>query len=281
VVDDPQLRRPPVDRAAAFAHGAGKIPRRTVILFIACLLAVGSGGIVLDHFFGGPTGSPAASTPSGNYPPPLATTPHSGSGPPAPASRQLPASQTALMGLQRLGPSPAPNFTLKDQSGAALSLTALRGKVVILTFFDSTCDDICPVLAAELSLARRELGSDSSGVAWVVVNTDPLALTSTRGAESAMAPLPGAAWYFATGTLDQLNSVWKAYGIAIQVTRATNVVTHNDALYFIDAAGRLWLRATPYADESRAGTYSLAPATEREWGLGIAAQAQLLLAGPA
>jgi cytochrome oxidase Cu insertion factor (SCO1/SenC/PrrC family) len=116
-------------------------------------------------------------------------------------------------------------------------------------------------------------------VAVVVVNTDPLAFTpaATRPADAAFARSPGGDWYFLTGQLDGLNRVWNAYGIAIEVLRATGSVSHNDAMYFIDPAGRLRFRATPYADESRSGAYSLSPVTERQWAAGIASQARALL----
>ena len=64
-------------------------------------------------------------------------------------------------------------------------------------------------------------------------------------------------WYFLTGSLPKLNVVWSEYGVAIDVQRGTHIVSHNDALYFIDPSGRMRLRATPFANESAAGVFSL------------------------
>jgi cytochrome oxidase Cu insertion factor (SCO1/SenC/PrrC family) len=255
-------------------------------MFVIAIAALGLGGVLLDHFFAGPSHTSAtttvAGTGTGNYPPPLQTTPSGGQSTGALAAQpQLPASPSALMDLEHLNAAVAPGFALTDQHSRLVSLASFRGKVVILSFFDAACDDICPVLERELSQAYSDLGADSSRVAMLTVNTDPLALSaaSARPAETAArAPSP-AAWYFLTGRLSRLNAVWSAYGIAIDVQRDTGIVSHNDFLYFIDPSGHLRLRATPFANESTAGVFSLPGGTETTWAAGIADEARFLLRG--
>jgi hypothetical protein len=46
---------------------------------------------------------------------------------------------------------------------------------------------------------------------------------------------------------------------------------------FIDPAGRLRFEATPFADESSRGAFSLPPAWVARWGQGIATYARQLL----
>jgi cytochrome oxidase Cu insertion factor (SCO1/SenC/PrrC family) len=82
-------------------------------------------------------------------------------------------------------------------------------------------------------------------------------------------------WDFLTSSLGHLNTVWKAYGLAVTVT--SKRVAHNDVMYFIDRAGRLRFRATPFADESASGTFSLSSADQTRWGQGIASYARRLL----
>jgi len=48
-------------------------------------------------------------------------------------------------------------------------------------------------------------------------------------------------------------------------------------MYFIDPAGRLRYRATPFADESASGAFSLSPADVARWGQGIATYTRRLL----
>jgi cytochrome oxidase Cu insertion factor (SCO1/SenC/PrrC family) len=71
--------------------------------------------------------------------------------------------------------------------------------------------------------------------------------------------------------------VWKAYGVRIEVQTSTGIVSHNNVLYFIDAKGRLRLRATPFADENSNGTFSLARGTETRFASGIASSVESLL----
>ncbi len=269
------------DRAAKFAQGAPPIPRRALIVAVVAFVILGLGGVVFDHFFGGSTGSPAAITP-GTNPPALPTTiapaPKS-TGPQSPGGGQLSASIPALLGLTRLKPTPAPPFTLTSTSGRSISLESLRGKVVVLSFFDSRCNDICPVLATELYLAIDDLRGDASKVAVLSVNTDPVAtsLDSASAAEAAAGLRMLKQWHFLTGTLVQLDSVWRAYGVTIEVQKSTGLVSHNNVLYFIDGKGMFRLRATPFADENGSGNFSLPLSTETRFASGIATSVRSLL----
>jgi len=52
----------------------------------------------------------------------------------------------------QLSPVPvarAPGFLLTDQAGHAVSLTSLRGRVVVLEFMDPHCTCICPIVSQE------------------------------------------------------------------------------------------------------------------------------------
>jgi protein SCO1 len=54
---------------------------------------------------------------------------------------------------------PALGFTLTDQDGRTLALSALRSKVVVLEFMDPHCTDICPIVSQEYVDAYRDLGA--------------------------------------------------------------------------------------------------------------------------
>jgi cytochrome oxidase Cu insertion factor (SCO1/SenC/PrrC family) len=74
----------------------------------------------------------------------------------------IPASvSNKLAGMMQLSPVPvaaAPGFTLTDQSGRPVSLASFRGRTVVLTFMDSHCTDICPLVSREFINARKDLG---------------------------------------------------------------------------------------------------------------------------
>ena len=49
--------------------------------------------------------------------------------------------------------SPAPDFTLTDQHGNAVSLSDYDGKVVVLAFTYTACPDVCLAIEANLHLS--------------------------------------------------------------------------------------------------------------------------------
>ena len=55
------------------------------------------------------------------------------------------------------GERPAPQFVLRDQRGRVVSLHALRGRTVVLTFLDSLCKQACPVEGKMLAAAIRQV----------------------------------------------------------------------------------------------------------------------------
>src|SRR3989442_1354794 len=71
-------------------------------------------------------------------------------------------------------PSPlAPNFTLVDAlTGEAVTLSALRGRVVLITFLYTTCPDICPLTAETLRSSRESLGDAVKDVDFIAVSVD-------------------------------------------------------------------------------------------------------------
>lgn len=136
-----------------------------------------------------------------------------------------------------LGATDAPDFTLTDGvSGRAVTLSAHRGQVVALTFLYTTCPDVCPLTATRFRSAQTELGTEASRVTFVAVSVDPD--RDTPSAVQAFSAAHGLAanWYYLVGGRAQLAPVWAAYGIGVQA--GSSAVTHNDAVYLIDARGR-------------------------------------------
>ena len=70
------------------------------------------------------------------------------------------------------GARAAPAFTLRDQTGTPVSLAALRGRPVLLTFLDSQCTQQCPIQGRQLASILRRLPAAQRPV-LVVVSVDP------------------------------------------------------------------------------------------------------------
>jgi cytochrome oxidase Cu insertion factor (SCO1/SenC/PrrC family) len=95
----------------------------------------------------------------------------------------------------------APGFALTDQFGHAVSLSAFRGKVVILAFNDPLCTTICPLTTTAMVKAKQLLGPAGAQVELLGVGANPSA-TETRWVRAySEAHAMTHSWYFLTGPL--------------------------------------------------------------------------------
>ncbi len=262
--------RVPVDRAAALRAGSVPVPKKFIMWVIVGFALLGLGGLAAEHFVGNAGVGSVISTP---------LTTLAGTGPPsipsAPTGPSVGATPAAVIGLRHLGGHPAPALDLTDQHGRPWSLARVGGKVVVVTFLNAECNDICPVLADEITQADQLLGSRVASVDFVVVNTDPLAtslvVTPPALTRTGLDGIPNVT--FLTGSLRDLTAVWKAYGVTVALSNTTRLVTHNDVMVFVDPRGRAVLQATPFGNEDTLGGYSLDPTTIHTFARGVAASA--------
>jgi protein SCO1/2 len=129
---------------------------------------------------------------------------------------------------------PAPDFTLRDQTGATVTLAQVRGKVSALTFLDTQCLNLCPLQASLLGIVQSDLGR-AQPLTVIVISVRPE--TDTPGAIAAFASSHGlkAPYYWLNGPRSQLATVWNSYGIS--VVAATGDLAHSSVIYLIDRRG--------------------------------------------
>jgi protein SCO1 len=132
------------------------------------------------------------------------------------------------------GTRPAPDFTLANQDGRAISLSSLHGRVVLLTFLNSRCKHLCRIEGPLLGDVQRSLPeADRPVIVAVSVNPeDTSASVRTAARDWGWEPDD---WHWLMGNPKQLADVWAAYGVDVQ--QAPNDVLHSGALYVIDRAG--------------------------------------------
>ncbi|MCI0141092.1 redoxin domain-containing protein [Arthrobacter bambusae] len=134
----------------------------------------------------------------------------------------------------------APDFTLTAQDGKPVSLSQYRGKSVVLSFNDDQCQDLCTLLAQDVTEANRDLGAAAADVVFLSINAntahpavgDVKAWTEDHGLASETN------WVFGTGTPDQLTAVAAKYHVPIGVDPQTHDVVHGSELFFINPAGK-------------------------------------------
>jgi cytochrome oxidase Cu insertion factor (SCO1/SenC/PrrC family) len=137
---------------------------------------------------------------------------------------------------------PAPAFALTDQHGRAVTLASLRGKVVLLTFLDDTCSVDCPLIAQEFRQAGQLLSADTARVELVAINYNPIdtqvSYIQAFDRQEGLAAVPN--WLYLTGTLAQLQQVWRHYAIAPpEVLPAGSMIGHGDYAFVLDQAGHM------------------------------------------
>lgn len=135
---------------------------------------------------------------------------------------------------------PTPAVSLRDQSGRVLSLRALRGRVVVVTFLDSHCTDTCPIEGQELHAMDNLLGR-SQRPTIVVVSVNPADTPASVRRFVARAGWNGP-WYWLMGTHRQLAPVWRAFDIEVVVVHSAGgsepAISHSTAIYLLTRAGR-------------------------------------------
>lgn len=133
------------------------------------------------------------------------------------------------------------DFTLTDHTGAARSLSDLRGSVVLLFFGYTTCPDVCPLtmstIARALDLAKAPPASVQTLFVTVDVDRDTPAVLAAY-VKSFGLPLTGL-----TGTRADIDAVVAQYNAAYEITPSASAagpsVSHTAYTYLIDREGRL------------------------------------------
>jgi protein SCO1 len=124
----------------------------------------------------------------------------------------------------------APDFELRDQDGDPVSMRALRGKPVVVTFLYTHCEDTCPVQAQTVRGALDQLGHDVPALA-VAVDPPRDTEASARAFLSEQRALGRID--FVLGTRRQLRPIWDGFHI-----RPQSVTQEHQARFtLVDARG--------------------------------------------
>ena len=164
---------------------------------------------------------------------------------PMAAAQTAPAASTIL--AQSIdGPAspiniPAPGFTLTDQDGKPVTLSGLRGQVVLLTFLDPVCVSDCPLIAQEFRQAGLLLGPADPHVKLIAIDVNPLYsqvdYVRAFNRQENLGSIPD--WKYLTSSPARLKQVYRAYGVPAQTLPAGAMLGHNDIAFVIDTKGVL------------------------------------------
>jgi protein SCO1/2 len=124
----------------------------------------------------------------------------------------------------------APDFALRDQDGKPVSMRALRGRPVIVTFLYTTCEETCPAQAQQIKIALDRLGEDVPTLAIAVKpETDTPDNANRFLVEQGMVGRMD----IALGSRRELEPVWKGFAIQPQLEG----VEHQARTVLVDSHG--------------------------------------------
>ena len=134
-----------------------------------------------------------------------------------------------------------PDFTLIDQAGRSVTLSALRGKVVALNFIYTTCalPQFCFRIANHFGVIQRRY-SDLMGkdLVLLTVTFDPARDQPEQLAEYAKRwNANPATWHFLTGEVPEVTRVCGLFGV--QAYRDDGLFNHSSHTAVIDRKGKL------------------------------------------
>ena len=131
-----------------------------------------------------------------------------------------------------------PHTHLVDQNGQLFDLaTAVRGKVSLVSFIFTRCQDECPVISANFAAMQRQL--DPAHFHLVEVTIDPVYDSPSVIARYARQfGANSAAWSIVTGQPHEIANLLDRFGISSLRVEKGNLI-HNDRLFLSAPDGRI------------------------------------------
>ena len=148
-------------------------------------------------------------------------------------------------------PVQAVDFTLLDQNSQPFRLSEQKGKINLIFFGYTNCQDVCPVTLAQFKKIKDDLKQDSQNVQFIFITVDPDRDNPSR-IKSYLANFDPT-FIGLTEDTASLEQVWKDYGVyqSIQATSGTDdiVVDHTTRIFLVDSQGN-WRLTYPFSVET-------------------------------
>jgi protein SCO1/2 len=135
---------------------------------------------------------------------------------------------------------PAPPLALDNYLGQPVSLSAYRGKAVLVTFLYANCPTLCPLIESNLRAAQSMMGASASRVQMIAVSVDPRGDTPRAvGTFLRQHGMVGRMQYL-VGSARQLPQVWTAWNVGSQRdAQQPDLINHSGLVFGIGASGKL------------------------------------------
>jgi protein SCO1/2 len=137
----------------------------------------------------------------------------------------------------------APDFTLTTQAGDKLSLSDLKGKVLLVSFIFTTCNGTCPATTHRMCQIQEELKSlglfKDSRVRLISITLDPARDTpEVLQGYMRLYDADPKNWTFLTGPPQKVTKTITAWGMWARPT-ANGQLDHPSRIFLVDRQGRI------------------------------------------
>src|SRR5215813_3526900 len=153
---------------------------------------------------------------------------------------------------RRLGEGYFPNLPVVTHEGKTLRFydDLLKGKIVVINFIYTSCQDICPIATARLAQVEDKLGEQMGrDYFFISMTVDPEHDTPERLKEYADAFGAGPGWFFVTGRPDDIRAINYKLG-----ERSRSLSEHRNEIVLGNEPQGQWQRDNVFGDLDRVAT---------------------------
>lgn len=168
--------------------------------------------------------------------------------------------EVAAVGVvERLGAQVPGDASFAEDDGRPLSLAALRGRPLLLSFNYTGCPRLCGLQLGGIARALRELGWKGERFSVATVSIDPAEqLPQLRRMKQAMVREAGGgpgverAWHFLKGAREDVDALAGAVGFKYRYDPGTSEYQHQATLVVLTGEGRVsgYLHGISYTPEA-------------------------------
>jgi protein SCO1/2 len=126
----------------------------------------------------------------------------------------------------------APDFTLRDFRGKSVTMSRLRGRVVVLSFVDSKCKEQCPIVTNVIARAMERLPTSvRKEVVPLLLSVNP-PVDTPASIHRFLAARNALALTYLVAPVPAMRPIWKAYGILPAVDTGNSDIHSSDVRVF-------------------------------------------------
>jgi protein SCO1 len=129
------------------------------------------------------------------------------------------------------------DFDLRDYTGVRISREQLGGKVVLLTFLESKCEEACPIIASQVAFGLERLDPEErEQIVAIAISTHPVDDTPASVRAFLRAHRAEGKLHYLIGSEQELRPVWKRFGI-LSALDSGDADMHSASVHVYDPRG--------------------------------------------